>query len=352
MKILIFSDLHINNHKKSNDRLEDCLQTLNWIFETAESNNIKNIVCIGDLFHTRQKVDVLTYQKTFELFDKYKKSNIWLLLGNHDMWYEHNWDISSVIPLGILNYVTVVKEPCTIEIEGFPVSFLPYTKSPLESLNLLKERDLLFAHIAVHGALMNTRVQTHSEEIIEHDGDMVKIDENVFNNWNRVFLGHYHAYQEITNKIRYIGSPLQLNYGESFDKKYIAIYDTGTEKTELIENTFSPKHFIIKPEDINKFKFGKRAFIRVQVQDANSPDNIEIQKSISDICENVSEVKIEPIKKKLVEDKKIIEDAKTILVDDEKMAEKYIEQIGNTNLDHTQLLSIFNIIRTKRELNV
>jgi DNA repair exonuclease SbcCD nuclease subunit len=351
-KILIFSDLHLHNHKKSNERLDDCLQTLNWIFDTAKDRNIKTIVCVGDLFHTRQKIDVLTYQRTFEIFDKHKEFNIWLLIGNHDMWYEHDWDVSSVIPLGVLPNVHVVINPCDVEIDGFPACFLPYTKNPLDSLNLLKHRDLLFAHVAVHGALMNTRSQTHAEEVIEHDGDMVKIDEKVFGNWKRVFLGHYHAYQNITNKIGYIGSPLQLSYGESFDKKYIAIYDLATDDVELVENTFSPKHFVIKPNDINKINFGDRAFIRVQVNDINSPDNIEIQKSISNLCENVSEIKIESIKKKIIEDKQIVEDAKSILMNDEEMAEKYIDQIGNTNLDRTQLLSIFNIIRMKRELNV
>ena len=199
---------------------------------------------------------------------------------------------------------------------------------------------------------MNTRSQTHNEDLIEHDGDMVKVDKNIFSNWKRVFLGHYHAYQKITNQIGYIGSPLQLSYGEAFDKKYIAVYDMATDEIELIENTFSPKHFIIKPNEINKFQFGSRAFIRIQVEDINSSDNIEIQKSIFDLCENISEVKIEPIKKKISEDKQIIEDAKNILINDEEMAEKYIDQIGNTNLERTQLLSIFNIIRTKRELNV
>ena len=136
-KILIFSDIHVHSHKKSIERLDDCLQTLNWIFEIAEERGIKNIICIGDLFHTRQKIDVLTYQKTFELFEKYQNSHVWLLLGNHDMWFENNWSVSSVIPLGVLDHVTVIKEPCDIEIDNFPVCFLPYIKDPIETLKSL-----------------------------------------------------------------------------------------------------------------------------------------------------------------------------------------------------------------------
>jgi len=351
-KLLIFSDLHLHNHKRSNERLDDCLQTLNWIFETAEKREVPYIICVGDLFHTRQKVDVLTYQRAFELFEQHNKSKIHLLIGNHDMWYEHNWDVSSIIPLGVLPHVNVVIAPTTVDIDGFPVSFLPYTKDPIESLKKIKSRELLFAHVAVNGAILNTRANTFSEEFIEHDGEMVKIDNKVFDGWKRVFLGHYHHHQEITKQMWYVGSPLQLSYGEAFDKKYIIIYDTDTDTPELVENNFSPKHFVINPEQINHYQFGKRAFIRIQVSDINSPENLEIQNSVLNLCENASEIKIEPTKKKIVENKQLVEDAQAILRDDEEMAQKYIDQVGNTNLDRAQLLSIFNLIRMKREINV
>jgi DNA repair exonuclease SbcCD nuclease subunit len=102
MKILIFSDLHIHPHKRSTDRLDDCIKVLDWIFDTAAARQIKNIVFLGDLFHDRQKIDVLTYQKTFEVFEKHllnKEINLILLLGNHDIWHYQKLDVSSVNPL-------------------------------------------------------------------------------------------------------------------------------------------------------------------------------------------------------------------------------------------------------------
>ena len=97
MKFLIFSDVHLHPHKRSTERLNDCLNALNWAFQSAADLNIEYVLFAGDLFHDRQKIDVLTYQKTFEIFDKWvrKFKGIYLLLGNHDMWHTTKWDIRS-----------------------------------------------------------------------------------------------------------------------------------------------------------------------------------------------------------------------------------------------------------------
>ena len=44
MKALVFSDIHIHPHKKSIERLEDCIKVLDWVFERAISNKIDNII--------------------------------------------------------------------------------------------------------------------------------------------------------------------------------------------------------------------------------------------------------------------------------------------------------------------
>jgi DNA repair exonuclease SbcCD nuclease subunit len=88
-KILLFSDVHIHPHKKSEKRLDDCLDTLTWVFETAKKNNIKNILFGGDFFHDRSKIESLVLHKTFNILKKYLDGsiNFYILLGNHDLLY-------------------------------------------------------------------------------------------------------------------------------------------------------------------------------------------------------------------------------------------------------------------------
>ena len=78
--------IHIRKAKK---RLDDCLDALTWVFETAKKNNIKNILFGGDFFHDRSKIESLVLHKTFNILKKYLDGsiNFYILLGNHDLLY-------------------------------------------------------------------------------------------------------------------------------------------------------------------------------------------------------------------------------------------------------------------------
>jgi len=359
MKAIIFSDIHINSHKKSVDRLEDCIKVLDWVFKTAVKNNINNIIFLGDLFHDRQKIDVLTYQKTFEVFEKYlyeNDINLYLLLGNHDLWHYEKCDISSVNPLRNLPGVQVIDKPCVKKIsEEYLFGFLPFTHNPINDLKRIEEEwekecsnhnidpiKILGGHIAVDGALWNVKYGTFAEVAIEHDGDMVKIDSDVFSNWQKVFLGHYHAEQKLSNKIEYVGSPLQLSFGEAFQKKHIIIYDFSKNKCNYVENEFSPKHYIISEKDLEKYDL-KNNFIRLEVEDVSSIMISEVRKDLIE-NKNVASMEIKQISKK--EEEHVVTDVKSILNKEEEMLEKYVEQV-KIDLDKKRLLEIGKSIITQ-----
>lgn len=351
MKILIFSDIHIHCHKKSTDRLEDCIKALDWVFNTAKQNNINDIIFLGDLFHERQKIDVLTYQKTFEILEKHlfdRKIKLYLLLGNHDLWHNQKWDVSSVNPLRKLPGVTVINEPSVVSLsEDYMFAFLPYTHNPIEDLKIvekvwkeeskkrnIKPPKLLGGHIAVDGAVWNTKYNTTADVTIEHDGDMVKVGPGIFNNWDRVFLGHYHAEQKLTETVEYVGSPLQLSFGEAFQDKHILIYDLSDDEKKYIINDFSPKHYIINENELDNYDLNGN-FIRLEVEDISSNKMLEIRKSLIEE-KNVATMEI---KQSIKKEEHIIQDAKSILYKEDQMLQKYLDQI-NISLDKEKLLSI------------
>jgi DNA repair exonuclease SbcCD nuclease subunit len=337
-KILLWSDIHIHAHKKSTDRLHDCLKVLEWVFQTAVSRNITNIIFAGDLFQDRQKIDVMTYALTFKVFSKYCNNNfkIYLLLGNHDLWYYDKWDISSVQPFSALPGITLIDKDCSIDINGEKIDFLPYLHDPVDSLSKLKfnKNKILVGHLACHGAKLNTLYNTYSDVVIEHDAEMVKIDVNLFLDWEQVFLGHYHNQQRLGN-VEYIGSPLQLTFGEAFQHKHIIIYDTKTKEKEYIRNNFSPQHFIIPYEDLAKYDLEDN-FLRVSVKNHSTNSLIEIKKEIEQFCPRTLE--IIPIVKET--ESQIIEDAKAILQREDEMLEKYVQQVEAKDLDAKRLIEI------------
>lgn len=337
-KVLFFADLHLHAHKRSINRIDDCLKILDWIFSVANTNEIDQIIFLGDLFQDRQKIDVLSYQKTFELFLKYQLANplnIYLLIGNHDMYHRERWDINSVSPLKAIPGITVVDKLTTINILGYNFDFMPHAENPLNGLASFEgKRKYLCAHIAVHGAILNSSGM-EADVIIEHDGDMVKIDKDSFTKWERCFLGHYHAQQQISDNAEYIGSPLQLNFGESFQTKHLCIFDPSTGERKYVANDFSPRHLIIPQADIEKYDL-KGNFVKIVVDDMTSTDVLEMHQGLRE--KGASTLELKPRKKENQEH--LITDAKAILYKEEEMLEKYLEDVGIGGLNEKRLLDI------------
>lgn len=350
MKILIFSDLHIHPHKKSSDRLSDCLKALDWVFDVADEKDCPNIVFLGDLFHDRQKIDVLAYQRTFEILERRMSGGrfrLTLLLGNHDLWHHQKLDVSSVNPLRTLPGVTVVAEPSVREIregdESFHMGFLPYTHSPIEDLKEVerswgsrpKGRRVLGGHIAVDGAVWNIRHRTLSDVTVEHEGDMVRVGPEIFCGWDRVFLGHYHASQKMSDHVEYVGSPLQLSFGEADQKKHVIVYDTSTDALEYVVNDFSPKHLIIREGEFDEAEL-KGNFVRLEVENIAGSHMAELrQRLVEDMGVSTLE-----IKQSSTDESHVIDDAKSILSDEDKMIERYVEQVAPEGLDRERLVSV------------
>lgn len=355
-KVLFCADIHLAAHKKSIDRLKHCIEALEWIFKTARIKKIENIIFLGDLFHDRQKIDVMTYQWTFEVFRRYvdEGSNLhaWLLLGNHDLFHHQKTDISSVKPLDAIKNIHIIDKPCTLEIDGKRFSFLPYTNDPIDDLYKLENENkddyrILCGHLAVNNATLNNMWQTKSEVGIEHNGDMVLIDPNTFGAWDQVFLGHYHAAQ-VLEKVEYIGSPLQLSFGEANTDKHILIYDLDTHEKEYVENNFSPKHYVIPIEDVDKYDVGNN-FIRFLVDDITGSNIVEIKQELA--MKNPGSVEFYE-KPKTQQDQQLVDQARDFVLSND-IVEDYVSATEETwkiaGLDRAKLIEFGNRIRAKRK---
>lgn len=347
-EVLIFSDAHIFAHKRKQERLEDCLKALDWVFDVAEEHNIENILFGGDLFHDRQKIEVFTYQRTYETLEKRLRNNkfkLYLLLGNHDLWYNDNTSVSSVIPLGSLPGVRIISKAERINICGSNWDFIPFTHNPIETLQALKEMpgnpEYALGHIAIDGAILHG---THQADVaIEHDGDMVTISPSLFKHYKHTFLGHYHAEQRVTETVEYIGSPLELSFGEAFQNKHIIRFDCRKNNRSYIANGFSPKHLVIGEKDRDKYHLDGN-FVQIRVENMGVTDLLSLKKEILS-KNNLGSLEIKQQKKK-IEDH-VIQDARAILYKGDEMLAKYIDEVGTNNLDRDELLRIGKLICQK-----
>jgi DNA repair exonuclease SbcCD nuclease subunit len=337
MKILIFSDLHVHHHSGSSEKLDNCIDCLHWIYKESEKRRIKNIVFGGDLFHDRHKINLYAYNKVYEILEQYsEKINSYFLVGNHDMFYRSSWSVISLKPLSKI--LRIIDKPETIKISDLSIDFLPYTENPEEEMKKLsKKSKVLVSHLAVQGATLNTLWGIKKDDFEE---EIDETNKNNFEGYERVFLGHYHARQRIKGtNIEYIGSPLQLSFGEAMDPKGFIILDTETMKTEFVENTFSPKYFIIPDkEDLDQYNING-GYLKLLVSDIRKTNLIELKRNIKDKynLKSIEIIQVEKSKKETGE--KEIKNIELIYSNKKSVIQKFVENT-ETDLDKNKLIEI------------
>ena len=347
-KALIYADLHSHTHKGLQERLQHCVDVQDWVFRVAEEKQVDYIWFLGDLFHETEKIDVLNYLRTYECFMKHMiddahDRDVFLLVGNHDMYLRVRWDINSVKPFSAIPRVQIVDKPISMKMGGRQIDWMPHTENPIKEIDSLKslngQGDILLGHMAIHGALLNTYHGTKSDTLVEYDNGMVPVDVKIFDGYKKVFLGHYHGAQHLNDHVEYVGSPLQLTFGEAFQQKHVIILNLETLEKEYVVNDFSPQHLIISPDDVRHDNYdltGK--FVRL-VQ--SSLGRQEISDLKMDILKKhqVLSLDVKEKEKNTAEDQTIIADARSILTDPNRMVDTWVKMKGVPDgLDEKRLI--------------
>jgi DNA repair exonuclease SbcCD nuclease subunit len=142
--------------------------------------------------------------------------------------------------------------------------------------------------------------------------------------------------------VEYIGSPLELNFGEAHTEKHIIVLDTDTLDVDYVVNDFSPKHLIIRESEIDQYQLDGN-FVQIIVDDIASTDIIDLKKTVlKDKGIATLEFK-ERTKKKKVDDENEDEPAHVAMIKDMangNIFEKWAKAQGHPNLDLEKLLSI------------
>lgn len=213
-------------------------QIYNQAIDLAKSLNVKAIYHGGDVFTSRKQQPLDNLTSFSDILNKFKSNDIdlYVIPGNHD---KVNYT-SERSYLDVYDWHT----NCTIfpryglhENNGVNVWFVPYFQEGeiyLQYLNSVKQSmnvshiNVLITHIAINGVRNN-------------DGTLVDqgIHPDCFEQFDFVYVGHYHDKSTINSTIQYVGSAYQSNYGENTDKGFTVLYDDGS--CSFVNSTF-PKY--------------------------------------------------------------------------------------------------------------
>lgn len=235
MRILIFADLHmcpqasiINKWgTKYPKRLENCIQTVNWLERKAEELGCDYIISLGDFF---DKPDLSS--ETITACNEIQWSNImhYHLVGNHDA-SNSSLLFNSVNCLSASNHI-IISEPSILPYSD--ICFLPYVtecdRKPLKDYFCEWPPRIILSHNDISGIQMGP--------VVSKTGFGIEEIEAGCDLW---INGHLHNGQEITSKVINLGNCTGKDFGEDALKysHNIAILDTETLSLEYIENPYA-----------------------------------------------------------------------------------------------------------------
>ena len=232
MKILLFTDLHmcprasiINKWgTKYPSRLENCIDSVNWLERKAEELGCEYIISLGDFF---DKPDLSS--ETITACNEIKWSNImhYHLVGNHDA-SSSSLDFNSVNRLAAQNHV-IISEPCILPYSD--ICFLPYVtecdRKPLKDYFQEWQPRIILSHNDISGIQMGP--------VISKTGFSI---EEIEANCNLFINGHLHNGRALTPKVINLGNLTGKDFGEDALKhRHCAVVlDTEDLSLTYIEN--------------------------------------------------------------------------------------------------------------------
>jgi DNA repair exonuclease SbcCD nuclease subunit len=218
-KIAIVADVHLGYSGRNDDILWALKTVRNYCFK----NDIDTIVVLGDLFHDRQHLSIEILCGAYDFFQETKNdfNQQWIAFpGNHDMFLKHSWNINSIKPFGEL--LTIVNTVKVLEIDDRRYWILPFVYSESAYMRILEriekqanKEDILLTHIGVNNAIQNVC-------FLLQRWSMVTFIQSKF---DRVYAGHFHLCQQVSNNLWYPGSIIPFKFDEGDTEHGFFVFD-------------------------------------------------------------------------------------------------------------------------------
>lgn len=248
MKIAIIADLHFGVKRSDLVFQESQLRFFKCQFvPELKEQGVDTIVVCGDVFDTRQTVNVQTENVVINLFkDTLKDFNVHIIVGNHDMFHTTTTEVNSLKCLDLLPNVTVYETPTEIEFGGKSTLMLPWLIDDTDFDQIvLKNYKFCFAHLEAVGFDMGGRV---SENGLSLQKIISKID--------HTFTGHFHNRsnrETLDGKtFCYDGSPYQITRIDRNQERGYIVLDTDTEEYTWHNNNQSMKFQVFTYPNVDK----------------------------------------------------------------------------------------------------
>ena len=353
MKVALISDLHFGVKQSDSTFQKSQLSFFEkQLVEELKLRSIDTIFVLGDVFDTRQSVNVQTSNVVLHLFkDIFEDFSVHMIVGNHDLYYKNTTSVNSLKQLDLLPNVTVYETPQTMDFAGHSITFLPWI-TDYKSFKGAGNSEYCFAHLDVAGFMMD-KINMCSEGV-----SIKQLSEN----YKHVYTGHFHtrSKKKIGDcDVTYIGSPYQLTRIDMGQDRGCTILDLDTNETELIVNTESIKYVKLTYPDVpeNLEEIVAHNYVDIDIPYDLSDESKKIFDYMQAVNSNSAISVTQNIGKK--PELTVSADEKDLSnIDLFSLFKSYTEQLTNVNKEqiYTELTTLYNdfkrrIICKKRHLH-
>ena len=254
MKVAIITDTHYGARKGSK-YLHDYFEKFydDVFFPTLEAEGIDTVIHMGDAFDSRKSIDYQSLEWAKRVvFDRLKKYNVHMIVGNHDCYYKNTNNVNS--PELLLQTYSNIKTYSTVTevtIDKLKVLFIPWINAEnyqdtVESIKV-SNSTCAMGHLGLNG------FRAHRGHIMEEGMAC-----DVFEKFDKVFSGHYHTRSD-NGKIFYLGNPYEMFWNDVGDTRGFTIFDTETLEHTHVNNPYR-MFYNIYYEDTDHQTFDTREY--------------------------------------------------------------------------------------------
>ena len=192
-----------------------CILSIKHMVSKLLELKIDTLVFAGDWFHSRSNQTESVLQASNEIFKLIDEAGIFMYFfpGNHDKtsYYTHKSFLDTYIHHPNTQFNS---ELSVIEIQGVTITLLPFFADELivPMIEQAQGTDILISHFDMQGS-------THLGKVCEKSS----ITKATLKKWDKVYLGHYHNWHEISKDITHLPSLRQSSFGEDAHKGFTII---------------------------------------------------------------------------------------------------------------------------------
>lgn len=219
-KAIVCTDIHFGLKNNSAQHNTDCLDFIKWACDLGKKNDCDTFFFLGDWHHNRSSVNLVTLDYSVQALEHIGKSfqQTFFIPGNHDLYYRDKRDVHGVSWASHIPNIQIVNDWFC---DGDTVIAPWLVQDDHKNIKKFKGK-YLFGHFELPTFMMNAQVAMP-------ETNEVSLKE--FNNFDRVFSGHFHLRQK-KNNIQYIGNCFPHNFSDAGDTNRGAmILEWGKEPT-------------------------------------------------------------------------------------------------------------------------